>query len=203
MKRVHAANLIVSAFLISTAAGMQVVDVAEANFIPTVSVEISSPLNEKTYESTIFLNVTVNFYAWGNRSKNVEYSIDDSANNTLTGNLVDIDEISFFNGSVALPKLSDGKHCIIVYAWVDVESNPGFKDKATSEITFYTQANRQNHSASPITSPLTQQPTPTPSATPILVDPPNMALYYVFASLIASAIIITAFGVVYFKRRKT
>ena len=116
---------------------MQIVEVARANFIPTVSMEIKSPVNEKTYEPTPLLVVAVNFYAWGNRSRFVVYSVDGSANNTLTGNLVNIDEISSFTGSTALPKLSAGEHCINVCAWVDVENNSGFRDKFSSEITFY------------------------------------------------------------------
>ena len=137
MKKTALALMLAAWLLLSFAAGMQTLETARANFIPTVGIEISSPINGTTYESIPLLNVTVNFYAWGNRSKFVVYSVDDSANNTLTGNFSNIEEISWFTGSTALPKLSAGKHCIKVYAWLDVEENSGFTDRSSSEVIFY------------------------------------------------------------------
>lgn len=142
MKKIALALILTMGLLFSFAAGMQTLETTRANFIPTVSVKINSPINGTTYESTPLLNVHVNFYAWGvNRSKFVVYSVDNSANLTLTGNFSSIDEILWFTGSTGLPKLSSGKHSIKVYAWVDVEENSGFIDRASSEVIF--QVNNQ------------------------------------------------------------
>jgi len=139
MKRTALALTLTVGLLFSTVAGMQTLKTARANFIPTVGIGINSPINGTTYESIPLLEVTVNFYAWGNRSKFVVYSVDDSANTTLTGNSLNIDEILWFTGSTALPKLSGGKHCLKVYAWVDIEENSGFTDRSSRvrEVIFY------------------------------------------------------------------
>lgn len=151
MKRTASALTLMFGLLLSFVAGMQTLETARANFIPAVSIEISSPTNGTTYESIPLLNVTANFYAWGNRSKFVVYSVDDSANNTLTGNFSNIEELLWFTGSTALPKLSGGKHCIKVYAWVDVEENSGYIDKSSSEVIFY--VNNQEKSEPTIVPP--------------------------------------------------
>ncbi len=137
MKKTAIAISLVLALLFSSIAELQTLEIARANFIPTVSMEITSPLNGKTYDTMPLLKGYVNFYAWGNISKFAVYSLDDSANDTLTGNFVNHDEICWFNVSTALPRLSVGKHSIKVHAWVDVENSHNLIDHYSSEVSFY------------------------------------------------------------------
>jgi len=133
------AAILISALLVSIVAGMPVFETVKANFVPAVSIEVRSPVNGGTYKSTPILDVAVNFYAWGSRSKFVAYSLDGLANNTLTGYFIDNDELSWFNGKTTLPKLSEGEHYIKVYAWVAVENDSVWADYswASSKIVFY------------------------------------------------------------------
>ena len=134
-----------------------------ANFIPTVNLSISSPINGATYESTPLLNVSVNFYAWGvNRSKFVMYCSDDLVNTTLEGTFNNIDEISGFSASVLLPNLSVGGHSLKVYAWVDAEKS-NFTSYASSKIFF--SINKQ--ADEPTIIQPTISPTPNITAKPL------------------------------------
>ena len=144
MKRTALTLTLTLVLLVSMIAGIQTLNTARANFIPTVSINIDSPINGTTYESAPLLALTVNFYAWGNIGKHVVYNVDDSANNTLPGEFHNIEEILWFAGSTALPKLSNGKHCIKVYAWVDGEENSGFTDRSSSEVVFYVNNQETN-----------------------------------------------------------
>lgn len=137
--------------------------IVSANFIPTVNLSISSPINGATYESTPLLNVSVNFYAWGiDRSKFVMYCLDDSANTTLDGTFNNIDEISGFSASVLLPTLSAGGHSLKVYAWVDTEKS-NFTSYASSEIFF----NINKQADEPTIIQPTISPTPNITAKPL------------------------------------
>jgi hypothetical protein len=154
--------IVLLVILVLSTAGLQVVVPVQANFIPNVSVGISSPVNGATVESAV-LDVTVNFYAWGNASKLVVYNVDDQGNTTLPGVFCGVDEILGFKSFIELPNLPEGKHTVKVYAWVDVEDSP-FTAANVSEVTFYinntsTQVQLENlpHESSPFlvtTSPL-------------------------------------------------
>ena len=136
MKKIALTVIIIVEILFLSLTEMQILENARANFIPTVNVDITSPKNGTTYETIPVLNVSINFYAWGNRSKYIVYSLDNSANITLTGTFYSVDEILGFSSSTVLPNLSGGKHSIKVYAWVDIE-NSAFTNYASSEVTFF------------------------------------------------------------------
>jgi len=113
MKKTALALALILALLASIMAGMQALEVAEANFIPAAEIAITSPAN-KTYNSnSLVLNCTVYFTLTKNQL--VVYSIDGGANVTVFSKR----SSQFYEivcEQVMLPELSDGSHHLEVYA---------------------------------------------------------------------------------------
>ncbi len=124
MKSTVATLSLLLIFLLVTITGLQIVDLASANFVPAADVSITSPTN-KTYTSNLLLlNCTVYFTLTEN--KLIVYSLDEGANVTIFSK-----QSSQFYETVCeqeiLPKLSDGPHHLEVYAvYAEGEGAQGF-----------------------------------------------------------------------------
>ena len=122
LKRALAQTLLL-AIIVSLVAGINAVEVAEANFVPSgPHIIIDSPEENMTYEtSSVWLNITLRaFYdsdSW-NVSRVAEFSLDGEGNITVPVVYEGLDEDGFSNvtGSFLLSDLSDGSHSMTVYA---------------------------------------------------------------------------------------
>ena len=115
MKKAVSAAIITSALLILLVAGVQVVEVAKANFIPYGTVTIHSPINQTYTINTLLLNISVTYSMTTN--KMVEYSIDGQPPIVVSGLIYSGDILwQTANKTLMLPKLSNGPHRLEVYA---------------------------------------------------------------------------------------
>ena len=133
-KKISLTAIVISALLISLVAGLSVVEVTKANFIPTAYVNtIWSPTNKTYSSSSLSLNVTVTFALTENRS--IAYSLDGNENVTLTGIQYQIDNLwQGINITGPLPALSEGSHRLDVYA----KSIPASYASPDSKTVFFT-----------------------------------------------------------------
>ncbi len=148
-KKAFIAIFAISIILVLLLGGLQAIEVTKANFIPSVRIEVRSPVNGGTYESVPLLDVVVHFSYWWNRTNWITYSVDDSANITLTG-ISDLSDSGYewFNGKAVLPQLSEGEHYITVCAWVEVENGSVWADNSWSSSKIIFHINRQEKSGS-------------------------------------------------------
>lgn len=158
MKKANLTALLTFAVLFLLVSGVQVVEVATANFVPQASINfISSPTNTTYSSNFLTLNFTVSFAMTNDRW--IAYSIDGNENVTVTGVDYQIDALWHgINITEPLPKLSDGSHRLDISAQ-SVPTSYASPDKRTIFFTIDT--------ASP-----TLAPSPTPSATPTLIQSP-------------------------------
>lgn len=187
-KRTFMAAIIIFAFLISTVAGMFVVNVATANPIPwfpnpQMTVTVQSPVNGSSYGLPVFVNFTAQGDHQFSVSDNVTqqwvrsffYVLDgqNMQNSALRFAGTKTTEISGnptykynFSGQAYLNNLSDGPHSITVYyGAVNSISYVG----TTTENIYYNpkwQATTQFYVDSILTPSQTLSPTPTLSPAP-------------------------------------
>jgi hypothetical protein len=115
MKKAVSAAIIISTLLILLVAGVQVVEVAKANFIPYGTVTIHSPANKTYTTDTLLLNISVTYSMTTN--KTVEYSIDGQPPIAISGLIYSGDILwQTANKTLMLPKVSNGPHRLEVYA---------------------------------------------------------------------------------------
>ncbi len=136
MKKKAIIAAMISAIFFSFVVRLQNEDVAKANFVPQMSVNrIWSPEN-KTYTSNLLtLNVSVSFFLVSSKEKCIAYSLDGNANVTVTGTEYPIDSMWHgINITVPLLVLSDGAHCLYVYA----QSVPSSYASPDSKTVFFT-----------------------------------------------------------------
>ncbi len=101
--------------LVSLAAEAQVVEVAEANFIPYGTVTIHSPANQTYTTNTLLLNISITYSMTTN--KTVEYQIDGQPPIAVAGLIYSGDILwQTTNTTLMLPKLANGSHRLEVYA---------------------------------------------------------------------------------------
>jgi N-acetylneuraminic acid mutarotase len=101
--------------LVSLAAEAQVVEVAEANFIPYGTVTIHSPANQTYTTNTLLLNISITYSMTTN--KTVEYQIDGQPPIAISGLIYSGDILwQTANTTLTLPKLANGLHRLEVYA---------------------------------------------------------------------------------------
>ena len=117
-KKTIVVEFIVSVFVISAFAGLQVAEVARANFLPLASVNHVWSPESKTYTTTMLtLNFSVSFFVTKAEDRWIAYSLDGGENLTLTGTEYQIDLAwEGINVTAPLPKLSEGSHRIDIYA---------------------------------------------------------------------------------------
>ena len=111
MKTKASSKILLLALLVLLVGTMHVVGVVRANWIPAVIVQVWSPVDGQTYQSTPILVFTVNFNNWYNRNFTVAYSIDGQNNVSRTGSESDIE--SFIKTAFLSSKSSEEVHFII------------------------------------------------------------------------------------------
>ncbi len=195
-KKTFIAATIISALSISLIAGLQVVDVAKANFIPGyLQVIIDSPTQKSYDTNSVALSITVkciqDYYA--NESDRsirwIGYSLDGNANVSLgSGVFVDGKQaygspqawiFSVYVANTTLTDLTEGQHSLSVYA--ENKYNPSIGGwnwdnpyimSANSNESFTIESITQNSSPSNSLTPDTTPPyTPTPPKTPNASSP--------------------------------
>ena len=170
-KKTALTAIIISALLVSLVVGVQVVEVATANFVPQASINfISSPTNTTYGSNFLTLNFTVSFAMTNDRW--IAYSIDGNENVTVTGVDYPIDALWHgINITEPLLKLSDGSHRLDIYAQ-SVPTSYASPDKRTIFFTIDTASPTLAPSPTPsATSPIQS---PTPSSTPSLSPTPSI-----------------------------
>ena len=152
MKTKASSKILLLALLVLLVGTMHVVGVVRANWIPAVIVQVWSPVDGQTYQSTPILVFTVNFNNWYNRNFTVAYSIDGQNNVSRTGSESDIES---FIKTAFLPKLSEGEHQLRVYAWVEnAEGSAYFESsKSSEEVHFIIDSafSPESHASLPVT----------------------------------------------------
>jgi hypothetical protein len=170
--------IIIFALLGSLVAGLQAVEVAEANFVPgPPGIFIASPVNKTYNTQPIYLNLTIRtFFDQGTGARIVEYSLDGKENVTIpTAYEGYTDDFSAVTALVSLPELSEGSHSITVYATYHF---PNYGNYTTKEST--TSSFTINY-ASPyvsILTPKTQEYNMANVALTFTVDKPVLATSY-------------------------
>jgi len=136
--KIALAVLLIFALVVSLTAGLQIIEVVEANFVPTTNVNpILSPTNTTYSTNSLTLQVTVGFAL--TKDNWIGYSIDGKENVTLTGVEYKIDELwQGVNITVPLPILSEGSHRIDVYTQ-SVTLNYAVSDSKTVFFTIDTK----------------------------------------------------------------
>jgi parallel beta-helix repeat protein len=138
-KRAFIAATTISIIIISILAGMQVVEVAKANFVPQASINlIWSPTNKTYTSNSLILDATFSFaVAKGNL---ILYSLDGNENVTVTGVKYQLDLLwQGINVTTPLPLLSEGSHHLDIYALPYPALNYGLPDKQTVFFTISTR----------------------------------------------------------------
>jgi hypothetical protein len=184
--------IIGSALLISLVAGMQVVKLAEANFVPYGTVSIISPSNQ-TYNSNFpILNFTATFSV--TTTKSITYSIDGQPSVTITGLQYKGTPLwETTSGTVALPELSNGPHLLEMYA--KTNSTPVLPGTGYSSVYF--TINSTTQSQTPTISP---SPSSTATASPSLAPSPSIPEFPSFIVLPFLMVAVLVGAIVY--RRK-
>ncbi len=157
------AVVIISVFLVSLVGGLQLVEVADANFIPYGTVTITAPANQTYNSNFLILNFTATFSA--SNTKAITYSIDSQSNVTITGLQYGGDVLlETTNGTLPLPYLNRGPHHLEMF----VKTNSTTILPGTGYASVFFTIN------STMDSP-TLSPTPTASPTPM--PTPSVSLY--------------------------
>jgi hypothetical protein len=130
MKKTALALAIILAMLASIMAGIQILEVANAQYAPPPSIEIYSPIPQPDVHSnaSVMLNVRVNVLPSESDIAFIRYSLDGKANVTLA-NLTKEDNVWYwtttegvfaqgkaFSTEASLGILADGNHTLTVYA---------------------------------------------------------------------------------------
>jgi hypothetical protein len=130
MKKTALALAIILAMLASIMAGIQILEVANAQYAPPPSIEIYSPIPQPDVHSnaSVMLNVRVNVLPSESDIAFIRYSLDGKANVTLA-NLTKEDNVWYwtttkgvfaqgkaFSTNASLGNLTNGNHTLTVYA---------------------------------------------------------------------------------------
>ena len=121
-KKTFIAATIISLFLISIVAGMQTVEVAEANFFPGDALIIDSPIFKMVYTNTsVLLNIVANVANPTPEVVSITYCLDENSNVTLTNlnktlRLPGHIEGSQFYAKLLLENLAEGSHTLRAYS---------------------------------------------------------------------------------------
>jgi hypothetical protein len=199
------------------------------DLVATTSPYIISPANQ-TYDSGL-LNLTVSFKGliWGNIYFSMSYSLDGKDNQTIPltshyfGSFLQGDpDKNYWDGSVELPDLTSGSHCLTVYLegiWETYDSSGSHNQTkidsqtvdftVSSHIQLPTPKQPTNYSSTPqpttSTSPTPLTATPTPTQTSPNHEATGLVLYAQTLISVASVIITVAaasVSLVYFRRRR-
>jgi hypothetical protein len=199
------------------------------DLVAAASPYIVSPANQ-TYNLGL-LNLTVSFKGliWGNIYFSMNYSLDGKDNQTIPltshyfGSFLQGDpDKNYWDGSVELPVLPSGSHCLTVYLegiWETYDSSGSHNqtkidsqtvDFAVSSVIQLPMSQQPtNYSSTPhpttSTSPFPLAETPTPTQTSPNNEPTGLVLYPQTLISIASVIIIVAvasISLVYFRRKR-
>ena len=192
-RKIILAIIIIFTLLVSLAAGLQTIELVEANFLPLASVSYIYLPDNKTYNSNLLtLNVSVSYFVTSAEDRWIAYSIDGSENVTLTGTEYSIDLCwKGINITTPLPKLSEGSHRIDIYAQFSNPINFSTPDSRTVFFTIdtttptpapsltstitHTQSPRDNQTIPSLTT-TPKQPTPCPTLSTSSTNPPTQPL---------------------------
>ena len=198
--------------------------------VAATSPYIVSPANQ-TYNSGL-LNVNVSFKGliWGNIYFSMDYSLDGKDNQTIPlephyfGSFLHGDpDKNYWDGSVKLPALSNGSHCLTVYLkgiWETFDSSGSHNqtevdsqtvDFTVSSLIQLLMPQQPTYSSSTLQPQISMSPTalavaPTPTQTPPNNQPTGQVLYQQTLVSVASVLIIVAVAsvaLVYIKKRKS
>jgi hypothetical protein len=138
-KRAFITAATVSLILISILAGMQVVEVSKANFVPQASINlIWSPTNKTYTSNSLMLNATFSFAV--TKDNLILYSLDGNDNVTVTGVKYQIDLLwQGINVTTPLPLLSEDSHRLDIYVLPYPALNYSLPDKQTIFFTIGTR----------------------------------------------------------------
>ena len=191
--------------LLSLFIGIELVEVAEANFVPFAELTIISPTNQTYNSNFLTLTFTASFLV-ETTNRTVTYSIDGQPQITITG-LQYNRNVSWetTNGTIPLPYLSNGSHLIEMSGKISttnltVSTLVHFTINSTTLSPTASPTPSLSPSASPSLSP---SPTlgPTQTATPTDFDKQTLDLTPILI-LSGIAVVAVAVGLVYLKRRK-
>ena len=198
-KKTVIAATITSVFLISIVAGMQAVQVGNANPFPTYPViSIESPTNQTYTENSLVLNVTL-VTQWDglyftSEKRLISYCIDGKESIQLTQTEYKFDseeQASILHGSAILSDVTEGTHNLRVNAVYYYDTGKQVFS-SNSNVNFTIDPN-YSHSLSPSSAP-----SPSPTVSPIISPSPSIPEFP--STLVIPLILVSALLIIYKKR---
>jgi hypothetical protein len=200
------------------------------DWVASTSPYIVSPANQTYNSGLLNLNASFKGLIWGNIYFSMNYSVDGKDNQTIPltshyfGSFLQGDpDKNYWDGSVELPVLPSGSHCLTVYLegiWETFDSSGSHNqteidcqtvDFAVSSLIQLLMPQQPTNSSSTLQPRTSMSPTPlavtpTPTQTPPNNEPTGLVLYHQTPIAVASVLMIVAVAsitLVYIKRRKS
>ncbi len=196
------------------------------DLVATTSPYIISPANQTYNSGLLNLNVSFKGFIWGNMYFSMNYSLDGKDNQTIPltphyfGSFLQGDpDKNYWDGSIELPALPSGSHCLTVYLeviWETFDSSGSHNqteidrqtvDFAVSSPIQLLMPQQPTNTSSTLQRQISISPTPlTATQTPPNNEPTALVLYPQTQIAVASVVLIVAIASVtwvYIKRRKS